>query len=58
VSFAVFHPVIAAVVAAVVLAAGIALFVLLTSRIRRVWHRRRDARLRRRCPEIVGILRS
>jgi hypothetical protein len=48
VSFAVFHPVPAAVIAAVVLAAGIALFVLLASRIRRSWRRRRDARLRRR----------
>ena len=48
VSFAVFHPVAAATVATVVLAAGIALFALLASRIRRAWHRRRDARLRRR----------
>jgi hypothetical protein len=47
VSFAVFHPVAAAIVAAVVLAAGIVLFTLLASRIRRAWHRRRDARLRR-----------
>src|SRR5215472_15294686 len=45
VSFAVFHPVAAASVAAVVLAVGIALFALLASRIRRAWHRRRDARL-------------
>jgi hypothetical protein len=36
------------VLAAVVLAAGIALFALLASRIRRGWHRRRDARLRQR----------
>jgi hypothetical protein len=48
VSLAVFHPVAAAIVAAVVLAAGIALFALLASRIRRAWQRRRDARLRRR----------
>jgi Domain of unknown function (DUF4126) len=48
VSFAVFHPVAAAIVAAVVLAAGIALFALPASWIRRGWHRRRDARLRRR----------
>jgi hypothetical protein len=48
VTFAVFHPVASAIVAAVVLAAGIALFALLASRIRRGWHRRRDARLRRR----------
>ena len=48
VSFAVFHPVASAIVAAVALAAGIALFALLASRIRRGWRRRRDARLRRR----------
>jgi hypothetical protein len=48
VSFAVFHPVSAAIVAAVVLAAGIALLALLAARIRRAWHRRRDARLQRR----------
>jgi hypothetical protein len=45
--FAVFHPVAAAIVVAVVLAIGIALFALLASRIRRGWHRRRDARLQR-----------
>jgi hypothetical protein len=50
VSFAIFHPVTAAVVTAVVLAAGIALFALLASRIRRGWQRRRDARLQRRSP--------
>jgi uncharacterized membrane protein len=44
----VFHPVTSAVVAAVALAAGIALFALLASRIRRGWHHRRDARRRRR----------
>jgi hypothetical protein len=44
VSFAVFHPVTAALVAAVVLAVSIVLFALLASRIRRAWHRRRDAR--------------
>jgi hypothetical protein len=48
VSFAVFHPIPAAVIAAVALAAGIVLFALLASRIRRGWQRRRDARLRRR----------
>jgi hypothetical protein len=48
VTFAVFHPVTAAILAAVMLAVGIALFTLLASRIRRGWHRRRDARLRRR----------
>ncbi len=47
-SFAVFHPAAAATVAAVVLAVGVALLALLASRIRRVWSRRRDARLRRR----------
>jgi Domain of unknown function (DUF4126) len=46
--FAVFRPVAAATVAAVVLALGIALFALLASRIRRGWHRRRGARLRPR----------
>ena len=48
VSVAVFHPFAAATVAAVVLAGGIVLFALLASRIRRSWHRRRDARLQRR----------
>jgi hypothetical protein len=47
VSLAVFHPVAAAMVTAVVLAVSIALFALLASRIRRGWHRRRDARQRR-----------
>ena len=57
VSFAVFHPVTAAIAAAVVLAAGIALFALLASRIRRAWRRRRDARLRRRSPggRLAGV---
>jgi hypothetical protein len=50
VAFAIFHPVTAAVVTAVILAAGIALFALLASRIRRGWQRRRDARLQRRPP--------
>jgi len=53
VSFAVFHPVTAVVVAAVVLAVGIALFALLASRIRRSWHRRRDARLRRPSTRLI-----
>jgi uncharacterized protein DUF4126 len=48
VSFAVFHPVAGAIFAAVVLAAGIALFALLASRIRRAWRRRHEARLRQR----------
>jgi hypothetical protein len=50
VSFAVFHPVAAAVIGGVALAFGIALFGLLASRIRRAWRRRRDARSRRRVP--------
>jgi hypothetical protein len=48
VSFAVFHPVAGAAVAAVALAVGIALFALLASRIRQGRHRRRDARPGRR----------
>ena len=48
VSFAVFHPVTSAIVAAVMLAAGVALFALLASRVRRGWQRRRGARLQRR----------
>ena len=47
VSFAVFHPVPAAIIAAVALAAGIAAFALLAARIRRAWRRRREARLQR-----------
>jgi len=55
--FAVFHPVAGATVAAVALAVGIALFALLASRIRRAWHRRRDARLRRRSSggDLAGV---
>jgi Domain of unknown function (DUF4126) len=53
VSLAVFHPVAAAVIAAVVLAVGIGLFALLASWIRRGWQRRRDAR-RRRSPGDVS----
>jgi Domain of unknown function (DUF4126) len=45
--FAVFHPVAAAIAAAMVLAAGVVVFALLASWVRRGWHRRRDARLRR-----------
>jgi uncharacterized membrane protein YcfT len=44
VSFAVFHPLPAAIIAAVILAVGITLTVLLASRIRRGWQRRREAR--------------
>jgi hypothetical protein len=47
VSFAVFHPVPAAIIAAVALAVGIVVFALLASRMRRAWHRRREARLQR-----------
>jgi hypothetical protein len=47
VSFAVFHPVPAAIIAAVALAAGIVVFALLASRMRRAWRRRREARLQR-----------
>jgi len=57
-SFAVFHPVPAAVIAAVLLAAGLALFALLASRIRRAWQRRREARQRRRAsgsPQAVTL---
>jgi hypothetical protein len=46
--FAVYHPVAAAIIAAVILAIGIGLLALLGSRIRRAWRRRRDARLERR----------
>ena len=46
--FAVYHPVAAAIIAAVILAIGIGLLALLGSRIRRAWRRRRDARLQRR----------
>ncbi len=48
VAFAVYHPVVAAGVAAVLLAAGLALMALLASRIRQGWQRRRAARRRRR----------
>jgi hypothetical protein len=47
VSLAVFHPVPAAIIAAVTLAAGIVVFALLASRMRRAWRRRREARLQR-----------
>jgi len=47
VSFAVFHPVPAAIIAAVALAVGIVVFALLASRMRRAWRRRREARLLR-----------
>jgi O-antigen/teichoic acid export membrane protein len=44
VSFAIFHPVQAAVIAAVLLAAGVVLVAFLASRIRRSWRRRRAHR--------------
>jgi Domain of unknown function (DUF4126) len=48
VSFAVFHPVEAAVITAVVLAIGLVLLAFLASRIRRAWLRRREIRTRHR----------
>jgi len=48
VTFAVYHPVVAAVIAAVVLAFGILLFAFLFSRIRRAWRRRRENQAQRR----------
>jgi Domain of unknown function (DUF4126) len=51
VSFAVYHPVEAAVIAAVILALGVLLFALLFSRIRRAWRRRREVRAQRRSAE-------
>ena len=54
VSFAVFHPVAAAIIAAVALAVGVAAFALLGSRIRRGWRRRRDARRQPRSPVSVS----
>jgi uncharacterized protein DUF4126 len=50
VAFAVFHPVAAAIIAAAMLAAGIAAVALLGARIRRGMQRGREARLRRRAP--------
>ena len=51
--WAVYHPLPAAIAAAVALAAGIAAMVLLASRIRRAWRRRREARdLRREAREL------
>jgi hypothetical protein len=47
VSFAVFHPVPAAIITAVALAVGVVVFALLASRMRRAWRRRREARLQR-----------
>ena len=47
VAFAVYHPVAAAFIAAVVLAIGILLFAFLFTRIRRAWRRRRENRAQR-----------
>jgi Domain of unknown function (DUF4126) len=51
VAFAVYHPVTAAIIAAVVLAAGVAAFAFLFTRIRRAWRRRREIRAQRRSAE-------
>lgn len=48
VAFAVYHPLIAALIAAATLIIGIVMMVLLAKWIRRGWQRRREARLRRR----------
>ena len=48
VSFAVFHPLAAAIIAAVLLLTGTVVAVLLAGRIRRAWRGRRDRRLQRR----------
>ena len=48
VAFAVYHPVSAAIIAAVVLAGGLVLFAFLFTRIRRAWRRRREVRAQRR----------
>jgi Domain of unknown function (DUF4126) len=48
VSFGIFHPVAAAIIAGIALAVGVILVAFLASRISRAWHRRRDRRRRRR----------
>jgi Domain of unknown function (DUF4126) len=50
VSFAVFHPVAAAVIAGIALVIGVVLVAFLASRIRRAWRRRRETRMRRQSP--------
>lgn len=50
VSWAVFHPVPAAIVTGVILIGGIVLVVLLARRIRRAWRRRKEARQAKRSP--------
>ncbi|MGY4921494.1 DUF4126 domain-containing protein [Streptomyces sp. 900105755] len=54
VSFAMFHPLAAAVVAAVLLATGLIVLVFLISRIRRFWRRRAQRREERRLAAQVG----
>ncbi|MGY5121297.1 DUF4126 domain-containing protein [Streptomyces sp. 900105755] len=54
VSFAMFHPLAAAVVAAVLLATGLTVLVFLISRIRRFWRRRAQRREERRLAAQVG----
>lgn len=54
VTFAMFHPTAAAVVAAVLLATGIALLVYLWSRIRRFWRRRAQRREEKRMGAVRG----
>ena len=51
VSFALLHPVPAAIIAAVLLVLGIALAVMLAARIRPGWRRRRERRLRRQAAQ-------
>jgi hypothetical protein len=48
VSFGIFHPVAAAIIAGIALAVGVILVAFLASRIRRAWRRRRDNRRPRR----------
>ncbi|MGW7420932.1 DUF4126 domain-containing protein [Streptomyces sp. NPDC054813] len=54
VSFAMFHPLAAAIIAAVLLATGLIVLVFLISRIRRFWRRRAQRREERRLATQVG----
>ncbi|MGW3125779.1 DUF4126 domain-containing protein [Streptomyces sp. NPDC001123] len=54
VSFAMFHPLAAAIIAAVLLASGLIVLVFLVSRIRRFWRRRAQRREERRLAAQVG----
>ncbi|MGW2960323.1 DUF4126 domain-containing protein [Streptomyces sp. NPDC001220] len=54
VSFAMFHPLAAAIIAAVLLATGLIVLVFLISRIRRFWRRRAQRREERRVAAQVG----